>query len=225
MSLIVIEGLDGSGKSSQVKNLKKYLEENNIKYKYIHFPQLETNIFGDMIAKFLRGEFGSIDQVDPYLVALLYAEDRNFSKEQINQWLTEGYVVLLDRYVNSNVAFQCAKSNEKDKLREWILNLEYIHFGIPKPDIEIFLDVPSNFIKRNLEKNREGEDRDYLKGKDDIHEASLDFQAQVREEYLKVFEQDEKLVKIECANAKGNMAEKDEVFGKILNILNPFISK
>lgn len=223
MSLVVIEGLDGSGKSSQVKLIKKYLKENNIKYKYVHFPQLEDNIFGEQIARFLRGELGDIDQVDPYIVALLYAEDRNFTKTKIYHWLNDGYVVLLDRYVNSNIAFQCAKTQDKEKLKEWILELEYDNFKLPKPDREIFLNVPVHFIERNLNKERKGDDRDYLNGKEDIHESSIEFQKQVREMYLELCESQDNLKKIECCDNEGDMPEKEVVFSKIMAELKPFL--
>ena len=88
MKFVVIEGLDGSGKSTQLKKLKAYLEDKEIKYKYLHFPRTDSPFFGELIAKFLRGELGDIDKVNPYLVALIYAGDRNDSKQQIEKWLS-----------------------------------------------------------------------------------------------------------------------------------------
>ena len=74
--LIVLEGLDGAGKSTQVKKLKEYIISSGRELKYLHFPRFDAPVVGEMIAKFLRGDFGDINQVDPMLVALLYAEDQ-----------------------------------------------------------------------------------------------------------------------------------------------------
>ncbi len=222
MSFIVIEGLDGSGKSTQLKKLKTYLEENKIDYEYLHFPRTDSRIFGDLIARFLRGELGDINNVNPYLIALIYAGDRNDAKEKITHWMAEGKLVIVDRYVYSNIAFQCAKLNnnhEIEKLSEWIKDLEYNYFGIPKPDMNIFLNVPFDFTKKNLTKERSGDDRDYLNGKEDIHEKDIDFQDRVRNVYLHEVKKDDHLKIIQCANENGEMPEAQEIFDKILNLL------
>jgi dTMP kinase len=148
MNFLVIEGIDGSGKSTQVKQLIKTLEDRHKPYKYLHFPRTDAPVFGDLIARFLRGDLGSIETVDPYLVSLLYAGDRKDAAPLIRLWREEGNFVLLDRYVYSNIAFQCAKIEDTIKrqaLRSWILNLEYEYFRIPKPDLSLFLDVPFAF--------------------------------------------------------------------------------
>ncbi|HPT11029.1 MAG TPA: thymidylate kinase, partial [Bacteroidales bacterium] len=127
MKLIVIEGLDGAGKSTQITMLSDWFKQNSIGCHYLHFPRTDAPYFGELIARFLRGEFGNIDQVDPYLVAMLYAGDRKDASEMISAWLKNGDYVVLDRYTYSNIAYQCAKLKSRDealKLREWILNLE-----------------------------------------------------------------------------------------------------
>lgn len=222
MSFIVIEGLDGSGKSTQLKLLKSYLEQKNIKYKYLHFPRTENGIFGDLVAKFLRGDLGKIGDVNPYLVGLIYAGDRNDAKKQVNNWIAEGNLVIIDRYVYSNMAFQGAKlksTEEKQKLRDWLINLEFDYYGIPKPNVSLFLDVPFSFTTKSLSNNREGDDRDYLQGKTDIHEADLSFQENVRQEYLSLVKSDDKFQLIECFNAEMEMLKPDEIFGKIIDLL------
>ncbi|MBE0675167.1 MAG: thymidylate kinase, partial [Bacteroidales bacterium] len=97
MKLVVIEGLDGAGKSTQISLLKEFLKSRNIDFRYIHFPRTDAPFYGELIARFLRGEFGTAANVDPWLVAMLYAGDRNDAATQLKGWLSEGKLVLLDR--------------------------------------------------------------------------------------------------------------------------------
>lgn len=224
--LIVLEGLDGAGKSTQIKLLREMFAKSGIESEYLHFPRFDAPIYGDLIAKFLRGELGALNEVNPYLVALLYAGDRADAASLINGWMMSGKVVILDRYVYSNVSYQCGKLGDeaaRKELSEWILDLEYNHFVIPRPDISFFLDVPFEFTKRKLEEQRDGDDRDYLKGKKDIHESSLDLQQSVREVYLSASKVDDKLQIINCIAESGEMASPDVIFDKIWNSVQPLL--
>jgi dTMP kinase len=221
MKLFVIEGVDGAGKSTQIKLLRDFFSKKGYACEYLHFPRTETPFFGELIARFLRGEFGSLNDVDPYLVAMLYAGDRKDASTTISSWLAEGKIVLLDRYTYSNIAYQCAKLKnepEKDKLIKWILSLEFNHFAIPRPDLNIFLDVPFTFTEKNLSKTRTGNDRNYLNGTKDIHEESMVFQKMVRDIYLRVSRSDDRLAVIDCSNSKGDMLPSSEIFDLIIKI-------
>jgi dTMP kinase len=223
MKFLVIEGIDGSGKSTQIKRILKHLTERKIPYRYIHFPRTDSPVYGELIARFLRGDFGSLNTVDPYLVALLYAGDRKDASPMIRQWLQEGYLVLLDRYVYSNIAFQCAKLQQKDqqvKLRDWILDLEFNYNQIPKPDLNILLDVPFSFTQSQLTGARKGTERDYLLGNRDIHEDDLDFQQRVREIYLWQSGTCNDLKVIPCISEKGDMHLPEVIFSRILQVTN-----
>lgn len=222
MKFIVIEGLDGSGKSTQLKMLKNFLTENNIRFQYLHFPRTDSRVYGELVARFLRGELGNIDTVNPYLIALIYAGDRNDAKNIITTWLKDDYLVLVDRYVYSNIAFQCAKlqnQDERNKLSQWIKDLEYSYFNIPKPALNIFLNVPFDFTLKNLTSQRDGSDRDYLNGKEDIHEKDVDFQRKVQEVYLYEAQNDNSLKIIHCADDEGQMPPSEVVFNKIIDLL------
>lgn len=222
MKLFVIEGLDGAGKSTQIKLLKDFFSDQGYNCEYLHFPRTDAPYFGELIARFLRGEFGSINDVDPYLVAILYAGDRQDASDLVSGWLKEGSIVILDRYTYSNIAYQCAKVadiHKREELRNWILKLEFDHFGIPKPDLNIFLDVPFGFTESNLTAERNGDDRNYLNGGRDIHESNLSFQRKVKEIYLEVAESDDRLVVINCFNDADDMLTPEEIFRKIIAII------
>ena len=221
---IVLEGLDGAGKSTQIALLRDFFARKGVESTYIHFPRFDAPVYGELIARFLRGEFGSADRVDPYLVALLYAGDRAEAAPMIRRWLAEGKTVVLDRYVWSNVGYQCAKlpaGAERDRLARWILDLEFGHNGLPRPDVSLFLDVPFGFTEDRLSGERRGEDRDYLRGARDIHEKALDLQRRVREVYLALADRNPDLRIVDCGDASGRMGAPEAVFDKIRAALTP----
>lgn len=223
---IVLEGVDGSGKSTQIAKLRQMLDKAGVANEYIHFPRFDAPFFGELIARFLRGELGSVEQVDPYIVAMLYAGDRHDAKRLIDGWLAEGKVVICDRYVYSNIGYQCAKIADpegRDRLAEWIFDLEYNHFAIPRPDVSLFLDVPFAFTERKLQEVRTGDDRDYLNGGKDIHEQSLELQQMVRQVYLDAATKDENMHIIDCSEAEA-MASPDVIFERVTAALAPYLS-
>lgn len=225
--LVVLEGLDGAGKSTQVRRLKSYLEKMSSKLEYIHFPRYDSPVYGDLISRFLRGDFGSNDSVHPQLVALLFAEDRHGAAPFIRQVLDGGGTVLLDRYVYSNIAYQCAKlgsDEERNKLRDWIFATEYVDFQLPEPDLNIFLDVPIGFVESRLESARQGSDRNYLQGGQDIHEADIDFQKRVKSIYLQQTEKDPDFIRIDCSDGQGMMLPPDEIFAKIKAVVDEHLA-
>src|SRR5690606_14949341 len=217
--IITIEGLDGAGKSTQIDLLLDKLIKLEIKHKFIHFPMLNQGEYGKLIAAYLRGELGPLDQVHPKLVALLFAEDRNEHKAMLAEWLADGYLIVMDRYVNSNIAFQCAKTEnqqEKIALKEWILDFEFKHNALPQPDISFFLNVPFRHIESSLKSGRTGADRDYLNGKKDIHEDSLDLQKNVYKEYLNMLKDQDNFHEIECFKNQTDWLSPAEIHAIIL---------
>lgn len=223
---IVLEGLDGAGKSTQIRMLRQLFADRGVESEYVHFPRFDSPVYGELIARFLRGEFGGVQEVDPYLVALIFAGDRADAAPQIRQWLAEGKAVILDRYVYSNVGFQCAKlpaGEQRDRLADWIVNLEFGHNALPRPDLSLFLDVPFAFTERKLSEAREGDDRDYLQGAQDIHEASLKLQQDVRSVYLASAAKDPSLRVVDCSDASGAMESPEGIFAKIRAELTPIL--
>ena len=225
--LVVLEGLDGAGKSTQVKKLRNYLEEKLGSLEYIHFPRYDAPVYGDLISRFLRGDFGTNESVHPQLVALIFAEDRHGAAPEMKKRLAEGGHILLDRYVYSNIAYQCAKISDKkeaDNLRNWIFNTEYGDFGLPVPDSNIFLDVPIAFVESKLKSQRGGDDRSYLEGGQDIHEADIEFQKKVRALYREQCEADPKFIRIDCSDEYGEMLPPGAIFEKIRQTVDKAIN-
>lgn len=224
--LVVLEGLDGAGKSTQVKKLREYLESIFGSLEYIHFPRYDAPVYGELISRFLRGDFGSNETVHPQLVALLFAEDRHGAAPEMKRVLTSGGTVLLDRYVYSNIAYQCAKLKDAEEaadLREWICNTEYGDFDLPRPDLNIFLDVPIGFVESKLKSQRGGADRDYLEGGQDIHEADIEFQKRVRDIYRRQCELDPRFIRIDCSDENGNMLPPGAIFDKVKTVVDSAI--
>ena len=223
---IVLEGLDGAGKSTQIRMLRQLFADRGVESEYVHFPRFDSPVYGQLIARFLRGEFGGVQEVDPYLVALIFAGDRADAAPQIRQWLAEGKAVVLDRYVYSNVGFQCAKlpaGEERDRLADWIVNLEFGHNALPRPDLSLFPDLPFASTERKLSEAPDGHDRDYLQGGQDIHEASLQLQQDVRSVYLASAAKDPSLRVVDCSDASGAMESPEGIFAKIRAELIPIL--
>lgn len=221
--LVVLEGLDGAGKSTQVKKLRTYLESLHGSLEYVHFPRYDAPVYGDLISRFLRGDFGSNEAVHPQLVALLFAEDRHGAAPAMKEILANGGAILLDRYVYSNIAYQCAKLDDEqqaERLRDWIFNTEYGDFALPKPDLNIFLDVPISFVESKLKADRAGDDRYYLDGAQDIHEADIEFQKRVRAIYRRQCELDPKFIRIDCSDEYGMMLPPGAIFEKVKAVVD-----
>lgn len=218
--IITIEGLDGVGKSTQIDLMVSRLNHLGVKHKFVHFPMLEKGFYGKIVAEYLRGEFGALNEVHPKLVALIFAEDRNEFKAQLMEWLADDYLIILDRYVHSNIAYQCAKTEgEKDKelLKNWILDFEFNRNQLPRPEMSFFLNVPFSVVENSLKNQREGAERDYLKGKTDIHEDSLTLQKGVMEEYLKMIKEDNTFIKINCFLDEKKWLNPEAIHEKIFN--------
>lgn len=212
--LIVCEGTDAAGKGTQVKLITEYLESIGKTYTHIHFPMYGENEFANVISMFLRGEFGSSDEVDPLFIANIYAMDRYKYKPQLLNHLDTFDYVIVDRYVFSNMAFQGAKYDDNDKKQgiiKWIDDFEFRFLQLPYPDLIIYYDLPIDVIKERLEKTRTGEDRDYLNGGEDVHEKDLELQSEVRKIYLGLTELKNYNI-VNCIGDKGEVLTPENLF-------------
>lgn len=143
--LIVIDGADGSGKATQVKLLTRRLKEEGLRVEMIDFPRYKNNHFGQLLRECLDGKRGDFMKTDPRIASLLYAADRFESSKDIKNWLDDDVVVVADRYVSANMLHQGAKiydEKERGEFLAWLDRTEHDVFGIPRPDLIVYLDVP-----------------------------------------------------------------------------------
>lgn len=177
--LIVIEGTDGSGKSTQFRLLSERLEKDGIAYRRLVFPRYQEESSA-LIRMYLGGQFGSDpNAVNAYAASSFYAVDRYASyKMDWGQWYEAGGLVLSDRYTTSNAVHQASKeSGEKQAaFLRWLTDFEYNKMGLPEPDLTIYLDVPTDFSEKLL-RRREAETHTSA----DIHEQDTAYLALCRE--------------------------------------------
>ncbi|MGM9533736.1 MAG: dTMP kinase [Intestinibacter sp.] len=173
--LIIIEGSDGSGKATQTKKLYDRLEQNNYNIKKVEFPNYNSESSA-LVKMYLRGDFGKhAEDVDPYICSTFFAVDRYASfKTEWEEFYNNGGIIICDRYTTSNMIHQASKMEveERDKYLEWLNDLEFNLYKIPKPDCVIFLDVPVE-MSQKLMKDRNNK----ITGESekDIHESDFDY--------------------------------------------------
>ncbi len=216
--LICFDGIDGSGKTTQINLLKKYLSEKNIPFEVISFPQYGQNEFAKQIKDYLEGKLGELEEVDPYLVAKLYASDRLVVKERIKSWLDAGKLVIANRYVSSSKAHLGANlpDEQRKEFIEWIDRLEYKTNGMPKPDLNILLNVDPKIGQKNVAENHNP----------DIHEKDLSHEEKAAKIYLELSQAEENWKVVESmenglpAGRQGNLKSKSEINELLVEILD-----
>ncbi|NYZ80174.1 dTMP kinase [Candidatus Micrarchaeota archaeon] len=197
---IVIEGTDSSGKKTQTELLINRLKNAGKDVEKVDFPAYETP-FGEMVARYLRGEFGSLKTVAPEVANLLYTIDRYQFRDKMVEKLKKGKILVANRYLESNIAFQGAKfeGDEKRRFIQWIKECES---RLPQSDVVVFLDMPIDAAASLMDKR---EKKDYLKGKGkDIHEEDKKYQERVRETYLEEGRANGWVI-VNCAEKKSNV--------------------
>lgn len=176
--LIVIEGTDGSGKSTQFRLLTDRLESEQVKFQKLVFPQY-SEPSSALIRMYLGGEFGkSPSDVNAYAASAFYSVDRYASYRKVwGKWYEEGGLVVSDRYTTSNAVHQASKEPEdkRENFLNWLYDFEYDKLGLPRPDLVIYLDVPTDFTEKML-RHRESETNTHA----DIHERDMQYLATCR---------------------------------------------
>ncbi|MBQ2785429.1 MAG: deoxynucleoside kinase [Oscillospiraceae bacterium] len=177
--LIVIEGTDGSGKSTQFQRLTEHLAIDRQEFKTLVFPRY-SEPSSALIRMYLGGEFGTKpSDVNAYAASTFYAVDRYASyKQDWGQWYENGGLIVSDRYTTSNAVHQASKEpkEKQQDFLKWLYELEYDRLGLPRPDLTIYLDVPTDFTEKLL-RGREAATNTHA----DIHEKDMQYLATCRE--------------------------------------------
>ena len=169
--LFVIDGTDGSCKQTQFEKLKENLDKKGIKYRTVSFPNYDSPS-SSLVKMYLSGEFGTDPKsISPYIASTFYAADRYATyKKDFEEFYKNGGIILADRYTTANMVHQAGKINddkEREKFIEWLFNLEFEIYGIPKPNLVFFLNMPP---KNSLELIKNRENKFTHDTQKDIHE-------------------------------------------------------
>ncbi len=212
--LIVIDGGDGSGKTTQAQLLIEYLKNKGYPVKYYDFPRYYSSFHGRLVGRFLSGEFGNLDSVSPYLASLAYALDRASVKEEMEDWLAKGGIIVCNRYVTSNMAHQSARlpQEKREEFIKWIDELEYRQHKMPRPDLVIYLYVPWQ-ISMHLTAKKSN-NRGYVKGFD-IAEKDINHRQEAEKMYLYLAKKQKKWVKIDCT-VEGKILPVKKIFEQLV---------
>jgi len=218
--LVAIEGIDGSGKGTQARELVNRLNESGHTAELISFPRYDVTHSSKMIASYLNGEFGQLSEVPPSFAATLFALDRMESRSYIHKVCSQNELVIVDRYVASNLAYQTARApaSEQEGFSRWLYQLEYQIYNLPVPDMTIFLDV-SALTSRKLVARKET--RSYTKEVYDIHEGNSKYLSEVRDMYLWLIKS--RIIDpchlVECMSYEETLRKKSEIGQEIYDVV------
>lgn len=214
--LVVIEGTDGSGKTTQLSMAVGALEKQGVKTAVFDFPQYEKTFFGKFVKRFLTGEFGGLSDIDPYLASFPYAFDRWQAGEDIRKELVKGKMVFCNRFTGSSMAHQTSKL-QKDKQKsylDWVQEMEFEVLKTPKPDLVIFLHVDPELAYKLMK------ERNHLTGRQlDIAESNLGHQKETEKIYLQLAKNNPEWEIIECVR-NGKIMSREEIHRKVMGILS-----
>ena len=199
---IAIEGIDGSGKRTQLDLLASELNSRGLSTLCISFPRYDS-FCGALAGRYLNGDFGPLESIDPHLSSMLYAADRMEAKPEMEAALAAGTMILSDRYVGSNLAHQTARvaAEKREEFISWLKKLEYGIYGLPAEDLVIYLRVPVAEAHRLVGLKSA---RAYTSRKRDIHEADVTHLEQTASVYDRLAT-DANWTRIECVDARGGV--------------------
>jgi dTMP kinase len=220
--LLAIEGIDGAGKGTQAGRLAETAAARGHRVASFSFPLYDDNPFSRAVADYLNGEFGGAGEVHPELAALLYAGDRFHARPQLLEALEQNDLVVCDRYVASNMAHQGGKlgGDERRRLLDWLEEVEYGEFALPRPGLVVLLDAPAALARELV--SRKGA-REYTTLVADIHEADRRHTDATREVYLELAQRDGWRV-VSAADDEGGLREVDDVAAEVWSAVEPLLA-
>lgn len=218
---IVIDGTDGSGKTTQFNLLKDTLIAEGYDVATTDFPQYGKKSAG-LVEEYLNGKYG---QVNPQASSIFYAADRFDASFQMKEWLQAGKIIISNRYVTASAGHQGGKIAEREEriaYFKWLDNLEYTIFGIPKPDLNIILHVPAE-IAQGLVDKKDEKMRAYAEGKKrDLHEADLNHLKNAEKVYLEISKLFPNTKLVECMEGE-RLLTPQEVHAKIWRLIKRLV--
>ena len=180
----------------------------------VDFPEYYKNFFGEFIGHCLSEQYYNFLHVHPKIASVLYAADRWESHIDIINWLKKGYIVIANRYVSANQIHQGGKitsAKKRNDFIKWLDKMEYEVFGIPRPDITLYLSLPIKIVLELLESRDSSKmKREYLKKNKDVHESDTNHLINSRKSALKLVKEVPNFIKIECSE-KGKILSREEV--------------
>lgn len=215
---IAIEGIDGTGKGTQTRLLAAALRRRKQRLKVFSFPDYDRTVAGSLIGAYLNGELGDPRKIDSRLTAMLFALDRFERKAAIEKALASVDLVLCDRYVGSNLAHQAARTppERRAELRKLVEKLEYGIYGLPKPDLVLYLDMPDSLAQERVKLKGA---RSYTRAELDAHEADRRHLAEALKEYRAQAASRRNWVLIRTVEADGGPRSREAIHADIVGAL------
>ena len=217
---IAIEGIDGSGKGTQLELLSKALDAHCLAHLRVSFPRYESS-FGRLVARYLNGDFGPLEAVNPHFSALLYAGDRFEAKPDLEAALAAGKTLVADRYIASNLAHQAARvaPEMRAEFLAWLKHLEYGIYGLPAEDLVIYLRLPASQAQELVARKAA---RNYTKMRRDLQEADVRHLEDAAAVYDELAQQPNWKT-VECLGAGGKIRAPEEIAREVWAAAEPLL--
>ncbi len=214
--IVVIDGVDGSGKKTQTKLLVNRLKKLKKKVVTIDFPQYDKNFFGKNIKEFFTNPEYNFYNQHPKIVSMIIAADRWETKERLEKYLKQGYLIILDRYMSSNQIHQGGKIKDNKKWEEfmnWLDKLEFGVYKIPRPNMVLYLNLKLESIAKMLD----------ARGNKDIAEKDLEHQKDAQKSAEKLSKKYKNFKVVDCDNGDGGIKSREEISDLIFKQVKKYL--